>query len=122
MGKRAFVVGLAILIASLLIGGAWAASRSPVPTPSGKGKPAVTSAEAEGVHGGPKARFHDASACNLTNVSKLPGNWTHGDYLSAVARTGDQAKTVQAAHSRCGKPMKARGPQNAKSPSNAKNR
>lgn len=65
-----------------------------------------------GVHGGPKPRFHDAGECNLVDGSKLPGNWTHGDYVSAVAKK-DPSKVRDAAHSRCGKPThagKGRGP------------
>lgn len=59
-----------------------------------------------GTHGGPKPRFHDAGECNLVDVSKLPGNWTHGDYVSAVEKK-DPSKVQEAAHSRCGKPAHA---------------
>jgi hypothetical protein len=58
-----------------------------------------------GVHGGPIERFHQAGACDLTSVSSLPGNWTHGDYVSAVAAGGNPALIRQAAWSDCGKPM-----------------
>jgi hypothetical protein len=58
-----------------------------------------------GVHGGPKERFHQAGACDLTAVSSLPGNWTHGDYVSTVAANGTPAQIQTAAHSDCGKPM-----------------
>lgn len=57
-----------------------------------------------GVHGEPIARFH-GSGCSLTNISAFQGNWTHGDYVSAVAVTGDSMLIVEAAHSACGKPM-----------------
>jgi hypothetical protein len=67
---------------------------------------AQTTGDDGGVHGGPKPRFHDARECNLTDVSKLPGNWTHGDYVSAVAKQ-DPSKVRDAAHSRCGKPSHA---------------
>ena len=60
-----------------------------------------------GVHGGPIARFHQAGGCTLTSAAALPGNWTHGDYVSAVAATGDSTMIVQAAQSNCGKPMVA---------------
>ncbi|HET7870440.1 MAG TPA: hypothetical protein VFM85_09005 [Actinomycetota bacterium] len=60
-----------------------------------------------GIHGGPISRFHTVSACKLTDVSTLPGNWTHGDYVSAVAAAGDPAQVPLAAHSECGKPMVA---------------
>ncbi|HYU93178.1 MAG TPA: hypothetical protein VEN95_06850, partial [Actinomycetota bacterium] len=52
----------------------------------------------------PIDRFH-GSGCSLTNVSGLQGNWTHGDYVSTVAVTGDATMIVEAAHSDCGKPM-----------------
>jgi hypothetical protein len=62
-----------------------------------------------GVHGGPIERFHTAGSCDLTTVSSLPGNWTHGDYVSAVAANGDAAQIREAAQSDCGKPMVAVG-------------
>ena len=63
----------------------------------------------DGVHGGPIERFHTAGSCDLTAVSSLPGNWTHGDYVSAVAANGTPAQIREAAHSDCGKPMVAVG-------------
>ena len=62
-----------------------------------------------GVHGGPIDRLHAAGSCDLTAVSSLPGNWTHGDYVSAVAANGNAAQIREAAHSDCGKPMAAVG-------------
>ena len=64
-----------------------------------------------GVHGGPIERFHTAGSCDLTAVSSLPGNWTHGDYVRAVAANGNgnPAQIREAAHSDCGKPMVAVG-------------
>jgi hypothetical protein len=62
-----------------------------------------------GVHGGPIERFHTAGSCDLTAVSSLPGNWTHGDYVSAVAANGSPDLIREAAHSDCGKPMVAVG-------------
>jgi hypothetical protein len=62
-----------------------------------------------GVHGGPIERFHQAGSCDLTAVGSLPGNWTHGDYVSAVAAGGNPALIRQAAWSDCGKPMVAVG-------------
>jgi hypothetical protein len=62
-----------------------------------------------GVHGGPIDRFQRAGSCDLTAVSSLPGNWTHGDYVSAVAAAGDSAQIPLAAQSDCGKPMVAVG-------------
>ena len=62
-----------------------------------------------GVHGGPIERFQMAASCDLTTVSSLPGNWTHGDYVSAVAANGSAEQIREAAHSDCGKPMVAVG-------------
>jgi hypothetical protein len=63
----------------------------------------------DGVHGGPIERFHMAGSCDLTVVPSLPGNWTHGDYVSAIAANGNAAQIREAAHSDCGKPMMAVG-------------
>ncbi|HXF36073.1 MAG TPA: hypothetical protein VNO17_02695 [Actinomycetota bacterium] len=62
-----------------------------------------------GVHGGPIARFHRPAACGLVDVSGLPGNWTHGDYVTAVEALGDPALVPTAARSDCGKPLVAVG-------------
>jgi hypothetical protein len=62
-----------------------------------------------GVHGGPIERFHQAGSCDLAAVSSLPGNWTHGDYVSVVAANADPVQIREAAHSDCGKPMVAIG-------------
>ncbi len=62
-----------------------------------------------GVHRGPIERFDKAGSCDLTAVASLPGNWTHGDYVSAVAAAGDPAQIPLAARSDCGKPMVAVG-------------
>jgi hypothetical protein len=70
---------------------------------------AETNEQDAGVHGGPIERFHQAGSCDLTAVSSLPGNWTHGDYVSAVAAAGDPAQVPLAAHSECGMPMVAVG-------------
>lgn len=65
-------------------------------------------ADDAGIHGGPIERFHGSGDCGLTAVGELPGNWTHGDYVDAVATaTGDSTLIVQAAQSDCGKPMVA---------------
>ena len=61
----------------------------------------------DGVHGGPIERLHGAAACDLVNASELPGNWTHGDYVSAVEALGNAALVPEAARSDCGKPMVA---------------
>lgn len=59
----------------------------------------------DGVHGGPIERFHDPATCDLVDVSTLPGNWTHGDYVTAVGALGDPDLVRDAARSPCGKPM-----------------
>jgi hypothetical protein len=66
---------------------------------------AESNEQENGAHGGPIERFHTAGSCDLTAVSSLPGNWTHGDYVSAVAAKGNAAQIREAAHSDCGKPM-----------------
>jgi hypothetical protein len=68
-----------------------------------------TEHEAEAVHGGPIDRFHEAGSCDLTAIGTLPGNWTHGDYVSAVAAGGTATQIQQAAESDCGKPLPAVG-------------
>src|SRR5687767_14699944 len=85
-------VALGVIVGLIAGGGAFAVAQ--------------TTGEDGGVHGGPKPRFHDARVCNLVDVSTLPGNWTHGDYVSAVEKK-DPSKVREAAHSRCGKPSHA---------------
>jgi hypothetical protein len=90
-------VALGVIIGLLVGGGAYAVAQTAKPDDAG-------------VHGGPKPRFHDAGECNLVDVRQLQGNWTHGDYVSAVEKN-DPTKVQEAAHSRCGKPNHAgRGP------------
>ena len=61
-----------------------------------------------GTLGGPIERFHEAGACDLTDVSVLAGNWT-GGYVSVVAQAGDATLVPGAARSDCGTPMVAVG-------------
>jgi hypothetical protein len=92
-------VALASVVAS--------STHSPSPSRGGPSGRVGSSGTATGIHGGPIDRFH-GSGCGLTNVSAFQGNWTHGDYVSAVATaTGDSTIIVQAAQSDCGKPMVA---------------
>jgi hypothetical protein len=74
-----------------------------------KDEQAESNEQDDGAHGGPIERFHTAGSCDLTAVSSLPGNWTHGEYVSAVAANGNAAQIREAAHSDCGKPMMAVG-------------
>src|SRR6266545_6552108 len=102
--------GIAVVASAfLLLSGVAVASvlASSINRPSSSGGPSGRAHESDaeaGIHGGPIDRFH-GSGCSLTNVSGLQGNWTHGDYVSTVAVTGDAAMIVEAAHSDCGKPM-----------------
>ena len=86
-----------------------AGTGSPSGGPPGRSDKAEATEEDAGVHGGPIERFHDAGSCDLTAVGSLPGNWTHGDYVSAVAAGGAAAQIREAAWSDCGKPMVAVG-------------
>jgi len=109
---RRLALGVAVLVSVLLSGVAVAslvASATHTPNSYRGGPPnrVGSSDTAFGIHGGPIDRFH-GSGCSLTNVSAFQGNWTHGDYVSAVAvATGDSTMIVQAAQSECGKPMVA---------------
>jgi hypothetical protein len=78
---------------------------------TGQGGAAGSTEEDEhaGIHGGPIERFHTAGGCDLVDLAGLPGNWTHGDYVTAVDALGDATLIVEAAHSDCGKPMKSVG-------------
>jgi hypothetical protein len=110
---RRVVLGVAVLVSVLLSGVAVAsvvASSTHTPNPSrGASSGRAGSSEAvTAIHAGPIDRFHGSGSCGLTSVSGFSGNWTHGDYVSAVAMaTGDSAMIVQAAQSDCGKPMVA---------------
>jgi hypothetical protein len=55
--------------------------------------------------GGSIERVHDEGACTLTRMGGAAGNWTHGDYVSSVARNGDHDAIRAAARSDCGKPV-----------------
>lgn len=79
------------------------------PLPQTPPDPAEANEQDAGLHGGPIERFHQAGSCDLTAVSSLTGNWTHGDYVSAVAAGGTAVQIREAAHSDCGKPMVAVG-------------
>ena len=105
------------VVAVVLTSGVAAAamlSASSSPSPGGGRSPARLTSEKRadepdearaGIHGGPIQRFHEAGRCSLVDVSALHGNWTHGDYVQAVAALGDASLIPTAAHSDCGKPM-----------------
>ncbi|HEX5937817.1 MAG TPA: hypothetical protein VFZ75_09060 [Actinomycetota bacterium] len=121
--KRALLAGgLAIFVGGIVVGAVGSAPVSSIIERPGTSTlemvllqadqpdDAVGGEQGGDVHGGPIQRFHVAGACGLVAVSGLPGNWTHGDYVSAVAATiDDPAMMVEAAHSDCGKPMHAVG-------------
>ena len=100
-GVLAFVVTFVLGVSGIAAAGVFAGSGSS----SDPNDKAEANDQDAGVHGGPNERFHDAGSCDLTAVGSLPGNWTHGDYVSAVAAGDNPALIRQAAHSDCGKPM-----------------
>ena len=125
--KRILFIGSVVAMCALTVGGlaAWAGgpagSEDDMPG-SGKAPSVVQAPHAEatgedttqapeeaGVHGGVIGRFHAPGGCSLVSNGGLPGNWTHGDYVAAVAGLGDAALVVEAAHSDCGKPLHAGG-------------
>jgi hypothetical protein len=64
--------------------------------------------DAGGIHGGTVERVHQG--CTFPDGLEAPaGNWTHGDYVSAVAADGIPVQVREAAQSDCGKPMVAVG-------------
>jgi len=105
----AFVVTLVVGVSGVATAAVFAGTGSPSGGPSGRSDKAEANETDAGIHGGPIARFHQAGSCDLTAVGSLPGNWTHGDYVSAVAAAGEAAQIPEAAHSDCGKPMVAVG-------------
>ena len=120
LARRAVVVAMGMGLALFLAGGSYAltghtshAPKGPQveasESPDGTESPTPEATETSDSHGGSVDRFHDAGVCNLTDVSTLAGNWTHGDYVSAVA-AADPTKVKDAAQSDCGKPMSAVGP------------
>jgi hypothetical protein len=114
--KRILVIGAVLSVAFGFGLTAWAGGggsgddgTSSAGTPRSSDEDAPEASESEGVHGGPIERYHVPGSCDLVSTDGLPGNWTHGDYVSAVAGLGDATLVVEAAHSGCGKPMQAVG-------------
>jgi hypothetical protein len=104
-GILAFVVLFVLGVSGVATAGLLAARGPSSAGPLPQDDTAEATDEDAGVHGGPIERFHNAGSCDLTAVAPLPGNWTHGDYVSAVAIDGTSAQIREAAHSDCGKPM-----------------
>jgi hypothetical protein len=99
-GVLTFVVMFALAVSGIATAGVLAGA---------KDDKAEGNEQDAGVHGGSIERFHTAGSCDLTAVSSLPGNWTHGDYINAVAANANVTQIREAAHSDCGKPMVAAG-------------
>jgi hypothetical protein len=106
LGVAVAVLGSGVAVATVL-------SAGPSPSPSQgnehAGQPAGNDPDETGIPGGPISRFHTATECNLVDVSTLPGNWTHGDYVAAVGAHADLSLVPIAAQSDCGKPLVAAG-------------
>jgi hypothetical protein len=102
-GVVTFVVFFVVGLSGVATAGVFAGGGSP--SGSSNGHETEANEQDGGVHGGPIDRFQKSGSCDLTAVSSLPGNWTHGDYVSAVAAGGDSAQITEAAHSDCGMPM-----------------
>lgn len=114
-----------LILAALLAGGSWAATGNRGNSEGAKPEVAASeTADAEaqgGEHGGTVERYHGA---DCTAATGLEGNWTHGDYVSAVAQDDDEATEVaDAAQSDCGKPTSAleggAGQENGNKPASA---
>ena len=105
----AFVVPLVLGVSGVATAAVFAGTGSPPGGPPGRSDQAKANETDAGGHGGPIERFHHAGSCDLTALGSLPGNWTHGDYVSAVAANGNAAQIREAAHSDCGKPRVAVG-------------
>jgi hypothetical protein len=107
----AFVITFVVALSGVATATVFAGSPLPkAPAATDQDEKAREGTEQEsGIHGGPIERFHQAGGCDLTAIGPLPGNWTHGDYVSAVAAGGDPTQIQAAAHSDCGKPMVAVG-------------
>src|SRR5262245_39731527 len=108
-GLVAFVVTFVLGVSGVAAAGILAGSGSSSPGPPAGHDESEANEQDAGIHGGPIERFHQAGSCDLAAVSSLPGNWTHGDYVSTVAVNGSPAQIQVAAHSDCGKPMVAVG-------------
>lgn len=108
-GVVAFVVTIILGASGIATAGILSAGGSTSSGPPDRNDNAQAGGQDASVHGGPIERFHYAGPCDLTAVGSLPGNWTHGDYVSAVAANGTPAQIQTAAHSDCGKPMVAVG-------------
>jgi hypothetical protein len=113
MKKLILILGVsaAILGSGVAAGRVFSSGSSPSPSLETEkvSQPDEHQSDETGLHGGPISRFQVANDCSLVDVSTLPGNWTHGDYVSSVAGLGDSSLLPVAAQSDCGKPTAAAG-------------
>jgi hypothetical protein len=113
MKRLILVLGVVVAVLGSGVAAATMLSAGPSPSPSPANKhadqPAENDPDEAGIPGGPISRFHTATECNLVDLSTLPANWTHGDYVTAVAAKGDASLVPIAARSDCGKPSVAAG-------------
>jgi hypothetical protein len=104
------VLTFAIATMAMAAGASVATPKPPVVSDTGVGERSEAdlkdSADAER---GPIERVHDLSQCGLADGAALTGNWTHGDYVSAVAVDGKTVQVREAAQSSCGKPASSSG-------------
>jgi hypothetical protein len=106
LGVSAAILGSGVAAGSVFSSGS---SHSPSLEKEKGSQPDENQSDETGLRGGPISRFQVANECSLVDVSTLPGNWTHGAYVSMVAGLGDASLLPVAAHSDCGKPMAAAG-------------
>jgi len=108
MKRVSLALAVSVLISGVAVASVMARSGQSPNANAGDRSDHHETADEAGVHGGPIDRFHGSGSCGQTNVSSVQGNWTHGNYVSALAvATGDSTMIVQAAQSDCGKPMVA---------------
>jgi hypothetical protein len=112
-GRSILTTVLTFAVATIAMA-AGASMNKPSPVASPSVEPVVSadpsrdsSGRSEDTPGGSIERVHDVTQCGLIDVSTLQGNWTHGDYVSAVAVGSSNADVREAAQSDCGKPTTA---------------
>jgi hypothetical protein len=112
MKRLVIALGIVTVVVASGVAAATVLSAGSSPTPTGEkaqGRQVHEKGSNEpgeaGIHGGMIQRFHKPVGCDLVDISSLQGNWTHGDYVAAVAALGDASVIPVAAHSDCGKPM-----------------
>jgi hypothetical protein len=110
--RRSLLIGGISVLLSAVVGAAGLSALAGGGEQSGSPQGEVSGGTPQndaGIRGGPIDRFHGAGGCGLAGIAGLSGNWTHGDYVTAAAASGDPALVVRAAHSDCGKPIMSTG-------------